>query len=299
MRLPLRPRTPLRTPLSLCLAAAAPLLITAAPPSQAAPRAVAPTHVTAAAAPAHAMTAPAPAHAMAATTPAHATTAATTPTCAAPNARTFPLTTRIHDGPDTYTAGGGYGTWYLDLTNTTARRCTEIHPVVVLVDQRRALKPSQPKLDFYDGTRTRPHPVHFDRTDEAELVGAFDDGFPGFTVDPGKTLTVKVRLALAPDAVANEITADAAVVQRHADDGDWIGQSNDYRFDVEPADPTAPVTSTATPAPSTAPSPSAEGDLSFTDELARTGIGTEHLVLAATSVLLVTTGALLVARRRR
>ena len=241
----------------------------------------------------------APTHVTAAAAPTHATTAATTPTCAAPNARTFPLTTRIHDGPDTYTAGGGYGTWYLDLTNTTARRCTEIHPVVVLVDQRRALKPSQPKLDFYDGTRTRPHPVHFDRTDEAELVGAFDDGFPGFTVDPGKTLTVKVRLALAPDAVANEITADAAVVQRHADDGDWIGQSNDYRFDVEPADPTAPVTSTATPAPSTEPSPSAEGGLSFTDELARTGIGTEHLVLAATSVLLVTTGALLVARRRR
>ncbi|MFI6465423.1 hypothetical protein [Streptomyces sp. NPDC050538] len=271
MRLPLRPRTPLRAPLSLCLAAAALLLITAAPPSQAAARAAAPAHATAAAAPA----------------------------CAAPDARSFPLTTRIHDGPDTYTAGGGYGTWYLDLTNTTARRCTEIHPVVVLVDQQRALKPSQPKLEFYDGTRPRPYPVHFEKTDEAELVGAFDDGFPGFTVDPGKTLTVKVRLALAPDAVANEITADAAVVQRHADDGDWIGQSNDYRFDVEPADPTAPVTPTATSAPSTEPSPPADGDLSFTDELARTGIGTEHLVLAATSVLLVTTGALLVSRRRR
>ncbi|MFD4561995.1 LPXTG cell wall anchor domain-containing protein [Streptomyces sp. NPDC058469] len=278
MRLPLRPRTPLRTPLSLslslplsrslslCLAAAAPLLITATPP-------------------------------------AHAANAA--PACAAPSARTFPLTTRIHDGPDSYEVGGGYGTWYLDLTNTTTRRCTAIHPVVVLVDQQRALKPSQPKLEFYDGTRPRPHPVHFARTDEAELVGAFDDGFPGFTVDPGKTLTVKVRLALAPDAVANEITADAAVVQRHADDGDWIGQSNDYRFDVEPADPadvqaapTNPATSPATPAPSSTTSPPAE-DLSFTDELARTGIGTEHLVLAAMSVLLVTAGALLLARRRR
>ena len=48
-------------------------------------------------------------------------------------------------------------------------------------------------------------------------------------------------------------------------------------------------------APTTAPAE----DLSFTDELARTGIGPEHLVLAATSVLLVTTGALLLARRRR
>ncbi|WP_262060997.1 hypothetical protein [Streptomyces sp. STR69] len=256
MRLPLRPCTPLRTSLSLCLAAAAPLLVIAPP--------------------AHAVD--------------------TTPGCAAPGARDFPLTTRIHDGPDTYEAGGGYGTWYLDLTNTTARRCTAIHPVVVLVDQRRALKPSQPRLDFYDGTGPRPHPVRFATTDEAELVGAFDDGFPGFTVDHGKTLTVKVRLALAPDTGPNEITANAAVVQRHADDGDWVGQSNDYRFDVE----AATVSSTPTPA-TTAPSAATPPgqDLSFTDELARTGIGTAHLVLAATSVLLVTAGALLLARSRR
>ncbi|WP_329250469.1 hypothetical protein OG223_20420 [Streptomyces sp. NBC_01478] len=265
MRLPLSPRIPLRTPLSLCLAAAALPLFTAM-------------------------------------TPAHA--ADPTPTCAAPGSRTFPLTTRIHDGPDSYDAGGGYGTWYLDLTNTTARRCTAIHPVVVLVDRQRALKPSQPRLDFYDGTDPRPHPVRFNRTDEAELVGAFDDGFPGFTVGPRETLTVKVRLALAPDAVANEITADAAVVQRHADDGDWIGQSNDYRFDVAAADPadleaapTSAASPAATPAPSSTASPPAE-DLSFTDELARTGIGTAHLVLAATSVLLVTAGALLARRRR-
>nr|WSY54627.1 hypothetical protein OG999_33810 [Streptomyces sp. NBC_00886] len=270
MRLPLRHRTSLRTLWSLCFAAAAPLLPTA-------------------------------------TTPAHA--ADTTPTCATPDARTFPLTTRIHDGPDTYEAGGGYGTWYLDLTNTTARRCTAIHPVVVLVDERRALKPSQPRLEFYDGTHPRPHPVRLDTTDEAELVGAFDDGFPGFTVDPGKTLTVKVRLAVAPDTAPNEITANAAVVQRHADDGDWVGQSNDYRFDVEAdveaeADPAASeATSTipaATPAPSSSSSATAPADdLSFTDELARTGLGTEHLVLAATSALLVITGALLLARRRR
>jgi len=257
MRLPLRPRTPLRTPLSLCLAAAAPLLVTTAPPAHAAD---------------------------------------TTPSCAAPDARTFPLTTRIHDGPDTYEAGGGYATWYLDLTNTTARRCTAIHPVVVLVDQQRALKPAQPRLDFYDGTGPRPHPVRFATTDEAELVGAFDDGFPGFTVDPGRTLTVKVRLALAPDTGPNEITANAAVVQRHADDGDWVGQSNDYRFDVEAA-PGSSTPTRATTAPS-ATTPPAE-DFSFTDELARTGIGTAHLVLAGTSVLLVTAGALLLARRRR
>ncbi|WP_308402805.1 hypothetical protein, partial [Streptomyces sp. AC550_RSS872] len=165
--------------------------------------------------------------------------------------RAFPLTTRLHGGPDSYTAGGGFGTWYLDLTNTTGRTCTGIHPVVVLVDGKRALKPSQPRLEFYGTPKDSPegpvdagspagdHPlaVHFETTDEDELVGAFD-GFDGFTVGPRKTLTVKVRLAVTSDAVPNEVTANAAVVQRHDGDGDWVGQSNDYRFtiDTDPAD---------------------------------------------------------------
>ncbi|MFF1544664.1 hypothetical protein [Streptomyces sp. NPDC058291] len=185
-------------PVSLCLAAAAALL-------------------------------PAPAHAEAG------------PSCAGPDAGDFPLTTRIHGGPDTYRAGGGYAVWYLDLTNTTRRTCDAIHPVVVLVDAERTLKASQPRLEFYaDG---RPHPVRFEPTDDDELVGAFTggsrdaaDGFSGFSVGPGRTLTVKLRFALAPDTAADAVTANAAVVQRHGDDGDWVGQSNDYRFTVE-ADP--------------------------------------------------------------
>ena len=114
----------------------------------------------------------------------------------------FPITTRVHGGPDTYVAGGGFGTWYLDLTNTTARTWSDIHPVVVLVDDRRALRPAQPRLEFYDGERA--HPVRFEKTDAEELVGAFDDGFPGFTVAPGKTLTVRIRLALTADTAPNE-----------------------------------------------------------------------------------------------
>ncbi|MFF3844699.1 hypothetical protein [Streptomyces sp. NPDC002328] len=171
--------------------------------------------------------------------------AAPGPSCAGADAGDFPLTSRLHGGPDSYRAGGGYGTWYLDLTNTTRRTCTGVHPVVVLVDAERALEPSQPRLEFYaDGA---PHPVRFETTDEDELVGALMDQpagrgeepapgptpFPGFTVAPGKTLTVKLRLALTSDAVRNEVTANAAVVQRHGDDGEWIGQSNDYRFTVE------------------------------------------------------------------
>jgi hypothetical protein len=249
------------TPVSLCLAAAA--LLLAAPQAQAAP----------------------------------------SPTCAAPDDRRFPLTTRIHGGPDSYEAGGGYGTWYLDVTNATTRTCGNIHPVVVLVDDKRALKPSQPRLEFYDGTR--PHPVRFETTDENELVGAFDDGFPGFTVGPKETVTVKVRLALTSDAVPNEITADAAVVQRHKDDGDWVGQSNDYLFSIQnDSSPTPTTTTTSTTGTGTTPPGRNQGrdqgqGLPFADELARTGLVTPGGALAATAVLCVTGGAVLLARRRR
>lgn len=262
----------LHTPASLCLAAAA--LLAAAPPVRAEPPAA-------------------------------------LPSCATDDGA-FPLTTRLHGGPDSYTAGGGYGTWYLDLTNTTGRTCTGIHPVVVLVDGKRALRPSQPRLEFY-GSRnaTRPHPVRFETTDQDELVGAFE-GFPGFTVGPRKTLTVKVRLAITSDAVPNDVTANAAVVQRHDDDGDWVGQSNDYRFtiDADPADPAAPTdaadptspaegAASATPDASASPG-TARNQLTLADELARTGLASPPgAALAATVALLLTGAGLLFARRRR
>ncbi|MFE6481446.1 hypothetical protein ACFVGN_00660 [Streptomyces sp. NPDC057757] len=160
------------------------------------------------------------------------------PTCAATESRAFPVETRIHGGPARYDVGGGFGTWYIDLTNTTAQTCRGIHPVVVLVDEKRALRPEQARLEFYEGAGAEqggsemPHPVEFEKTDEDENVGAFD-GFPGFTVGPGRTLTVKVRLSVTSDAaVPNDVVANAAVVQRHDDDGDWVGESNDYRFRI-------------------------------------------------------------------
>ncbi|MER7836835.1 hypothetical protein ABTY98_13190 [Streptomyces sp. NPDC096040] len=260
--------------------------------------------------------------------------------CAGADEQGFPLSTRIHDGPSSYQAGGGYGTWYLDLTNTTGRTCTDIHPVVVLVDDKRVLKPSQTELEFYDGPRTRP--VKLTETDESELVGVFDaDGFPGLTVAPGATVSVKVRLAVASDAVPNAVTANAAAVQRRGDDGDWVGESNDYRFgiggepppaSVAPAVPsigtevgpqTSPDSSPdaspgisphaspgATPegtTPEGTPSASPSGALTFAEEagerareLAGTGLGVAHGLLAATVALLAVGGSVfLLARRRR
>nr|WP_225810323.1 hypothetical protein [Streptomyces spinosus] len=184
------------TSLSLCLAAAAAVVVPAAVPASA-----------------------------------HAASAGTTPSCVAADARAFPLATRIRGGPTSYEAGGGYGTWYIDLTNTTPRTCAGIHPVVVLVDDKRALRPGQPQLDFFDGPRARP--VTFESTDEQELVGVLDGaGFGGFTVPPGRTVSVRVRLALTSDTPRDQVTVNAAVVQRRGQDGDWVGQSNAYRFGV-------------------------------------------------------------------
>lgn len=269
------------------------------------------------------------------------------PDCAASTARRFPLTTRIHGGPDSYAAGGGHGDWSLDLTNTTDRPCAGVHPVVVLVDERRDLKPGQVSLEFSDGPRA--HRVRFEATEEDELVGAFGGRFPGFTVAPGRTLTVRVRLAIASDAVPNEVTANAAVVRRRAGDGDWVGQSNDYRFRIEggdteagdadavepgeaagrtaPGDPAtdsrqdppprdprpspgAPASATPTPdaslplteepADGLADNPGGGPTDALTHRLAATGLPARRGALAATGVLFLSAGSvLLLASRRR
>ncbi|WP_405817066.1 hypothetical protein OG241_20990 [Streptomyces sp. NBC_01390] len=235
------------------------------------------------------------------TAPAYAAGCAT-----APGDRAFPLTTRIHGGPATYEAGGEHQTWRLDLINNTALTCTDIHPVLVLVDERRALTTAQPSLEFYDGHRARPYPVRFEATDADETIGVFDgDGFPGFTVGPGQSVSVKVRLAIGADAVANEVVANAAVVQRHDNDGDWVGESNDYRFRVVPdTDPAsaAPVPPPTPPTSAPAPVPGVRepGLPTGAGELAGTGRRDTALRLSGIALTLMLTGAgvMLLARVR-
>ncbi|MFI1604514.1 hypothetical protein ACH4YN_20505 [Streptomyces griseofuscus] len=177
-----------------------------------------------------AVLAPFPASALGGPLPVAAATPA--PSCAAPGEHAFPLATRIRGGPTEYQPGDGSSTWYIDLTNTTRRSCAGIHPVVVLVDDRHELTSGQARLDFDDGSRV--HPVTFESTDEKELVGVLDaPGFGGFSVLPGKTVSVRVRLALTQEAVVpDQVTANAAAVQRRGQDGDWVGESNAYRFGV-------------------------------------------------------------------
>ncbi|MFE0204912.1 hypothetical protein [Streptomyces sp. NPDC058985] len=260
--------------------------------------------------------------------PAHAESPQPLPACTAPDDHTFPLTTRVHGGPDRYEPGGGFGVWYLDLTNTTSRTCSGVHPVVVLVDEERALEPSQPQLEFYDGAD--PRPVTLEKTDRDELIGAFGEGeaeaeaggdgvnepsegddaatdpFAGFTVAPGKTLTVKLRLSLTSDTAPGEVTANAAVVQRRDGDGEWIGQSNDYRFRVGPGTPAdAPADTPPGTSPDTSPDGSATPENRSTgaldaDELAGTGPGRVETALAVTLLLFAAGGtAVLLTRGRR
>ncbi|MFJ5529266.1 hypothetical protein [Streptomyces sp. NPDC093261] len=167
--------------------------------------------------------------------------------CSGRAGHAFPITTRIHGGPGSYKPGGDDQTWFIDLDNTTAESCKNIHPVVVLVDSRRTLRKTEPKLEFYGGDRW--HKVTFTRTDRRELVGAFDDGFRGFTVAPRRTLAVKVRLAITDKAEPNDVVAKAAVAQKKGDYGDWAGESDDYWFQIEAGSSAAAEPTSQTPEP--------------------------------------------------
>ncbi|MFG2403868.1 hypothetical protein ACGFR8_05890 [Streptomyces brevispora] len=180
-----------------------------------------------------------------------AVTADQQPACGDPEAAEFPIGTRIHGGPDTYASGGGYGTWFLDLTNTTSQTCRSIHPVLVLTDDDRKLTSDQIQLKFSE--RAHPdveHRVSWETTDRDEHIGVFggvgDDSFAGFTVPAGQTVTVQVRLGFTSDTSPGRITANAAIVQRklpangtsdggaspEGGDGEWVGESDSYPFTV-------------------------------------------------------------------
>ncbi|MFJ3297167.1 peptidase [Streptomyces bacillaris] len=178
------------------------------------------------------------------------------PVCGDPDAKEFPIEARIQDAPRTYVSGGGYGTWFLDLTNTTGTACGALHPVLVLSDGERRLTADQIQLKFSEPGRTdTEHRATWETTDRHEQIGVFggsgpgsgsnsgsdSDDFLGFTVPAGGTISVRVRMAFGSETGPARVTAHAAVVQRrHQDkakgggreDGDWVGESGAYRFVV-------------------------------------------------------------------
>ncbi|MEU3700805.1 peptidase [Streptomyces anulatus] len=177
------------------------------------------------------------------------------PVCGDPDAKDFPIETRIQDAPDRYASGGGYGTWFLDLTNTTDTTCRALHPVLVLADRDRRLTSDQIQLEFSEPGRPGvEHRVTWESTDRDEQIGVFGgerddrrekaeggeegeaeastgagagtgtgadgsgDGFLGFTVPAGETVSVRVRMAFTSDTDPGPVTAHAAVVQRRHQD---------------------------------------------------------------------------------
>lgn len=163
------------------------------------------------------------------------------PACGDPGAKEFPIETRIQEAPKTYVSGGGYGIWFLDLTNTTDTSCRALHPVLVLNDEDRKLTADQIQLKFSEpGRPGTEHRVTWETTDRHEQIGVFDgggpgpgsgsgsgdsggsgasdDGFLGFTVPAGSTVSVRVRMAFASDTGPGRVTAHAAVVQRRHQD---------------------------------------------------------------------------------
>lgn len=206
------------------------------------------------------------------------TTAATadtgTPACAAAkHGGDFPVDTRIDEGPATYHPGDAPRRFSLDLTNTTAARCADLHPVLVLVDRSRKLTPKRIRMEFRDAGRWRP--VTVERTGRDENIGVFD-GFPGFSVGAGDTVTVDVRLAFADGTPPDRVVANAALVRRKDDDGEWVGESDDYPFTIEEA----------------------AGSPTLAEELARTGPRALLGLGAAAGALLLGGAALVVGARR-
>ncbi|MFJ9183608.1 peptidase [Streptomyces anulatus] len=96
------------------------------------------------------------------------------PVCGDPDAKDFPIETRIQEAPDRYASGGGYGTWFLDLTNTTDTTCRALHPVLVLADRDRRLTSDQIQLEFSEpGRPGTEHRVTWESTDRDEQIGVF------------------------------------------------------------------------------------------------------------------------------
>lgn len=96
------------------------------------------------------------------------------PVCGDPDAKDFPIETRFQDAPDRYASGGGYGTWFLDLTNTTDTTCRALHPVLVLADRDRRLTSDQIQLEFSEpGRPGTEHRVTWESTDRDEQIGVF------------------------------------------------------------------------------------------------------------------------------
>ncbi|MFH8573461.1 hypothetical protein [Streptomyces sp. NPDC017993] len=187
--------------------------------------------------------------------------------CGRPDSARFPIDARVAGGPRAYPAGGDWQNWKLELRNNTDAACEDVHPVVVLVAAHRGLRSGSIHLEFRDPAGGGWRPVPFESTERDEQIGVFgkgaDDGAGGspaeraagrgVTVPAKGTTTLPVRMRFAPETPQSDLTAKVTTMQRRGSDGEWVGQSDDYRFAVRPRDTSRP----RSPGTPTAPSASA------------------------------------------
>jgi len=169
--------------------------------------------------------------------PAPAPPADRAPACGSPAATGFPIASRLHGGPEAYNTGVVAADFALDLHNTTAGACRDVHPLLIVVGRSRRLTPAHFTLRYAPpGGPWRTVP--FETTDRAENIGipGGEDG-PGLTIAPGGTVTLRLRLFFAPGAPAGPVVASATTMQRRGTDGSWVGESGHYGFDVVPPPP--------------------------------------------------------------
>ncbi|WP_415951984.1 hypothetical protein [Streptomyces sp. KLOTTS4A1] len=218
------------------------------------------------------------------------------PTCAVAEGADFPVGTAIAAGAArSYRPGEGFRGWSVELSNDSDTTCRRIHPILILLgrEPEHELGPAQAEFEFRtpDGDW---HPVKFERASAGEYVGVFDDGFGGFTLPAGDAVTVPVRLRFTEDARPGRVTASLAVVQRQADDGEWVGESEDYEFVIAGDGDGGGDTETETDSP--------QGVEAALEELAKTGRSRDEALLrlgVAACAFLLGGGALVVGSRRR
>ena len=164
---------------------------------------------------------------------------AAVPRCTAPARARFPLATRVSGGPVRYVPGGGPGTFRIVMRNEAHVRCAAVHPVLVLLDRRKELRPGRLRVRFRDPDGTW-RPVRFRHTGPGENVGVFAaPGFHGYALRPSGAVSVPVEMRFAKGAVGtggagggNSVRASVSSVQRRGADGEWVGESPPYRFSV-------------------------------------------------------------------